>query len=100
MRGRGRGLLLLLSESSRRLEAATNSTDGGGISAADGLCISMFVLASLGLFGFAAPACCNCRSWYCGWIKETSGLKRVDSMVHIDRDGHKIEKRDSDMVWG
>ena len=99
-RGRGRGLLFLRDDFVGRQLAATNSTDGGGISTADGICISMFVLAALGLFGFAAPACCNCREWYCGWIKETSGLKRVDSMVHVDRDGHAIEKRDSDMVWG
>ena len=79
-------------------EAATNST--GGISDADALCVSMFVLAGLGIIGFAAPACCNCREWYCGWIQETATLKRADSMVHIDRDGHAIEKRDSDMVWG
>ena len=96
--GGRKGRLLLFDPNHHHRQLKANST--GGLSDADAVCVSMFVLAALGLFGFAAPACCNCRDWYCGWVKETSKLKRADSMVHIDRDGHKIEKRDSDMVWG
>ena len=59
--GPRRGRLLLFDH--RPLTAA-NTTDTGGMSAADAVCVSMFILSGLGMIAFMSPACCRCRGFF------------------------------------